>query len=187
MSQRNISLLGYALLGLVGEKARSGYDLRKLFAETALGSFSDSPGAIYPALARLEKQALIRSEVEERAALRRRRVFRLTTRGAKQLRVWLRQAVTRDDIVRRQGDLMLRFAFLEKELGADAAIGFLKDLRQQVAGYIPELKNFLQSRQKEMPLSAMLALDSGIRSYQALLEWAQYGIRLYSRKRKQDL
>lgn len=40
----------------------SGYDLRKVFAETALGSYSSSPGAICPALARLEKQGLVIGE-----------------------------------------------------------------------------------------------------------------------------
>ena len=38
----------------------SGYDLRKIFTTTAMGSFSDSPGAIYPALARLEANGLVR-------------------------------------------------------------------------------------------------------------------------------
>jgi len=184
MSERNISLLGYALLGLVSEKPRSGFDLRKLFAETAMGSFSDSPGAIYPALARLEKQSLIRSTVEERAALRRRRVFRLTSDGRKELRAWLRRPVTRDHVVRGQSDLMLRFAFMEIALGSNAAVAFLKDLRGQIAAYLPELKNFLNNKRKQMSLSTMLALDSGIRSYEALFDWTQYGIRMYSRKRR---
>ena len=85
MTTKPISLLGYALLGLVQQRPSSGYDLRKMFAETAMGSFSDSPGAIYPALTRLEKRGLIRSEVEERAALRRRRLYRLTPKGRAEL------------------------------------------------------------------------------------------------------
>jgi DNA-binding PadR family transcriptional regulator len=53
MKAQPISILGYALLGLIHQKPSSGYDLRKTFTETAMGSFSNSPGAIYPALARL--------------------------------------------------------------------------------------------------------------------------------------
>jgi len=48
-----ITVLGYALLGLLQQKAQSGYELRKVFAETAMGNYSSSPGAIYPALERL--------------------------------------------------------------------------------------------------------------------------------------
>ena len=59
----NDSLLGFALLGLLEERPRSGYDLRKVFAQTAMGTFSDSPGAIYPALGRLEKRGLVRGTV----------------------------------------------------------------------------------------------------------------------------
>jgi DNA-binding PadR family transcriptional regulator len=47
-------VLGYTLMGLLHQKALPGYELRKVFATTRLSSFSDSPGSIYPALARLE-------------------------------------------------------------------------------------------------------------------------------------
>jgi len=50
------SLLELALLGLVLREQRSGYALRKVFAETALGGNSSSPGAIYPALKRQRRQ-----------------------------------------------------------------------------------------------------------------------------------
>ena len=42
---RTLSLLEFALLGLVHDhQPCCGYDLRKVFAETPMGSFSDSPG-----------------------------------------------------------------------------------------------------------------------------------------------
>ena len=184
MTTKPISLLGYALLGLVQQRPSSGYDLRKMFAETAMGSFSDSPGAIYPALTRLEKRGLIRSEVEERAALRRRRLYRLTPKGRAELLGWLTLPITRNEIIRGQGEVMLRFAFIESALGAGAALKLLREFHQQLATYLPELKNFLEANKKKMPLSAMLALDSGIRGHEALLKWAQYGIGLYERRRK---
>jgi DNA-binding PadR family transcriptional regulator len=78
MSTPEVSLLGYALLGLLAQKESSGYDLRKTFADTPMQSFSDSPGAIYPALKRLELSGLIRGKVEQGSGLRRRQLFRLT-------------------------------------------------------------------------------------------------------------
>jgi len=71
MGPSKIPLLGYALLGLLTGKPSSGYDLRKFFASTAVGTFSDSPGAIYPALQRLAASGLIRGQIEERGGLRR--------------------------------------------------------------------------------------------------------------------
>ncbi|HKN34165.1 MAG TPA: PadR family transcriptional regulator [Terriglobales bacterium] len=96
----NISLLAYALLGLLQQEPRSGYDLRKIFSATPLTSFSDSPGSIYPALERLERQGLIRSRVEERSGLRRRRLFRLTTAGVNELKGWQSRPLIRDDVIR---------------------------------------------------------------------------------------
>src|SRR3954462_14165168 len=76
-NQSKIPSLGYALLGLLQQKPSSGYDLRKIFSSTSMKTYSDSPGAIYPALRRLEQEALIRGTIEEGSGLRRREVFQL--------------------------------------------------------------------------------------------------------------
>src|ERR1039458_5879899 len=114
---KNDSLLGYALLGLIHEQPQSGYDLRKIFASTAMGTFSDSPGAIYPALRRLETDELVCGTVVESATLRRRRVFQITPQGLDAFKAWLLQPVTRDDVIRRIPDLMVRFAFMDRTVG----------------------------------------------------------------------
>ena len=179
MKQESPSVLGYALLGLIHHKPSSGYDLRKTFAETAMGSYSSSPGAIYPALERLEKRGLIRSVVEEGPGMRRRRVYRVTPNGVRELKQWLSSAITRGAIVRGLAELMLRFAFMERALGAQASIQFLRNLKAELKAYVPTLKAFLRKNGPKMPLSARLALDSGIRNYEALTRWTDYAIRTY--------
>jgi PadR family transcriptional regulator AphA len=179
MNSVNISTLGYALLGLIHQKPSSGYDLRKTFTETAMGSFSNSPGAIYPALERLEKRGSIQSEVEDRAGLRRRRVYRLTASGEKEFKHWLAQPVTRKEVVSGLGELMLRFAFMEQALGATGAIAFLRKFRIELDAYLPELKKYLEEYGAQMPLSGMLALDSGIRNYETLQQWCEYALQKY--------
>ncbi|MHC4537428.1 MAG: PadR family transcriptional regulator, partial [Planctomycetota bacterium] len=60
MNENNsISTLSLAVLGLIAQKPHSGYDLRKVFSTTPLGHFSSSPGAIYPALKRIEKSGWV--------------------------------------------------------------------------------------------------------------------------------
>src|SRR5271169_3839975 len=127
MSSTKIPSLGYALLGLL-QKPSSGYDLRKVFSSTSMKTYSDSPGAIYPALNRLEKQGLIRGTIEEGSGLRRRQVFRLTPKGLAELRIWIALPLTRDDIGSGLKTVMLRFAFSETVIGTSASVEILKSL-----------------------------------------------------------
>jgi len=162
----------------------SGYDLRKVFAQTAMGSFSDSPGAIYPALGRLEKRGLVRGTVEESTSLRKRRVFKLTAKGVAALKAWLRRPVTRDDVMRRIGELMLRFAFMDEALGAERTTEFLREYAEQLSEYIPSLKGFHKAQADKMPLSARLAFESGIEEYEVRLKWARSSLAVFEKRKR---
>jgi len=184
MQQADISLLGYALLGLLQQQDRSGYDLRKIFSSTPMTSFSDSPGSIYPALRRLEQRGLIRSRVQERSGLRRRRLFHLMPAGASELKRWQRQPIVREDVIRGTGELMLRFGFMDESLGPAESLRFLTALKTELAAYIPSLRAYLEEHRKEMPLSGRLGLESGINSYECLLNWARNAIKSYDKKER---
>ncbi len=173
------STLAFALLGLIWQEPRSGYDLRKFFSSTPMISFSDSPGAIYPALHRLEQRGLVRGHVEERPGLRRRRIFQLTARGRAEFRRWQKQPVTRDDVVRNLDALMLRFAFMDQFAEKGAALRFLKAFQKELAAYIPSLREYLKSNRKYMPQSGRLALESGIQGYEAQLRWTRTAMAKY--------
>ncbi|HTV06280.1 MAG TPA: PadR family transcriptional regulator [Acidobacteriaceae bacterium] len=175
------SVLGFALLGLLEQQPMSGYDLRKIFASSAMGSFSDSPGAIYPALGRLEERGLVRGTLEGSSGLRRRRVYRVTPKGAAAFKAWLKKPVTRDDVVRHSNHLMLRFAFMDLSLGAEHAVRFLRQLSAELKGYLPGLRGYLAAQGSEMPLSSRLALEFGMQQYKTLLKWAKDSIALYER------
>jgi len=159
----------------------SGYDLRKIFATTALGSFSDSPGAIYPALRRLETQGWVSGQIQAAAGLRRRRVFRPTSPGRAAFKAWLKKPVMRDDVVRGVGALMLRFAFMDKTLNAEQTLGFLDEFIGELSAYIPTLGQYLDGHGSEMPLSGRLALECGIEEYEARLQWAKRAAGLYQK------
>jgi DNA-binding PadR family transcriptional regulator len=184
---KNDSLLGYALLGLIHEQPQSGYDLRKIFASTAWGTFSDSPGAIYPALRRLETAGQVCGTVVESATLRRRRVFHITPEGLATFKAWLMQPVTHDDVIRRISDLMVRCAFMDQTVGEERTAEFLGEFAGQLAAYLPSLRQYLESHMREMSHSSRLALLSGIDEYEGRLRWARTAITLYEqRKRNQE-
>jgi DNA-binding PadR family transcriptional regulator len=179
MSERNISLLGYALLGLLYSRPSSGYDLRKIFALTPLRSFSDSPGAIYPALQRLEERRLIRGKVEEGSGLRRRKIYRLSAGGVAELKKWLIRPVTGEDVVRGMDELLLRFAFMDSVIERSVVIEFLRAWERELKSYVPTLREYLKSEQSKMPTCGRLALESGIRSYETQLRWVRDALATY--------
>jgi len=181
MNRSDIPLLGYALLGLIDLKPSSGYDLRKIFAETAMGNYSSSPGAIYPALERLESQRLIRGVVEDSAGLRRRRIYRITSSGTTELKWWLSKPIQQEDVMRGANELMLRFSFMEHVLGARAVLTFLEEFRVAIKSYLSGLESYARENAKQMPLSGRLALESGVRGYRSMYEWTAYAIRAYRR------
>ena len=183
MKAADISKLGYALLALLQQQPSSGYALRKIFSSTAMTTYSDSPGAIYPALQRLQQQGLIRGTIEESAGLRRRQIFRLTPNGLAALKKWIGRPLVRADVIRGLDEVMLRFAFSQQAAGAPASVRLLKSLATELAAYIPDLREQLRA-QKVMPTSGRLALESGIRSYECLLDWTRYALATYVRQEK---
>lgn len=183
-TMKNDSLLGFALLGLLHKQPMSGYDLRKVFASTAMGSFSDSPGAIYPALKRLEARGMVRGTLEESTGLRQRRVFRNTARGVAAFKAWLKRPVTRDDVIRRIGELMLRFAFMDQALDPERTARFLREYGARLAEYVPSLKEFHEAQEAKMPLSARLAFESGIEEYETRLMWVNTSLAKYEQGKR---
>jgi DNA-binding PadR family transcriptional regulator len=186
MNPPKIPSLGFALLGML-LKPSSGYDLRKVFSSTAMKTYSDSPGAIYPALRRLQKQGLIRGTVEDGAGLRRRQIFRLTPKGLAELKQWITLPITREDLASGLKTLMLRFAFSEIAIGPAASLAMLQSLEAALQPHLLNLREHLQAMQamKAAPTSGRLALECGIRSYESLFDWTRYAITTYEKQMKE--
>jgi DNA-binding PadR family transcriptional regulator len=159
------SPLAYALLGLLHQAPQSGYDLRKTFVSTPLSHFSDSPGAIYPALRRLSRQGWI-APVARPQGGRRRRLFEPTALGRRALRQWLGRAPTPDDVIRGWDVLMLRLAFMG-ESARVPMLRFLVAIESALQRYVAELEAFQAEKGPDLPLGAQLAFESGVEGYRA--------------------
>jgi DNA-binding PadR family transcriptional regulator len=177
-----IPSLGYALLGMLHQKPASGYDLRKIFSSTSMKTYSDSPGAIYPALNRLEKQGLIRGTIEQGSGLRRREMFRPTPKGLSELKQWITRPITREDMITRVQEIMLRFAFCEHAVGPDATIELLQAMQTALKTHVAALHEELQAMQAFLPTSGRLAFECGIRGNQSLLDWTRYALATYAKE-----
>ncbi len=172
----DISTLSLAIMGLIAQKRQSGYDIRKTFATTPMGHFSSSPGAIYPALKRLEKDGWICGNVDGEKALRPRKVYEMTEPGRAVLKTHLLQPVTRDDVIWRMDDLMLRFSLMDGLVGREATLRFLHGFATELEAYVAHLRSFLEGARDFMPVSGRLAMENGIESYQTNAAWARRAI-----------
>lgn len=171
------SLLEHALLALAHQEPRSGYALRRVFATTPMGHYSDSPGSIYPALDRLARRGWLSAAVHGAGSLRPRRVFSITPAGLDQLEKWLSARITADDVMWRMDDVMLRFAFVADVLGLAAALAFSCDLEGALAAHVRQLTRFYAAAARAMPVTGRLALASGVEMYEAQHRWAVRAVR----------
>lgn len=114
--------------------------------------------------------------------MRRRQVFRVTAKGTAELRKWITRPLTQDDLAGGLKEVMLRFAFSERAAGPGASVQLVQALRAQLEQYVPTLDAQLQAGQAVMSRSGRLALESGIRSYECLMEWTNHALRIYAGK-----
>jgi DNA-binding PadR family transcriptional regulator len=172
----SLSTLEMALLGLLGQKPQSGYDLRKTFATTAMRHYSDSPGSIYPALRRLESRGWI-APVGASGGIsdaRRRQEFALTPAGKGTLIAWLEQQVSKEDVTFRLAELVLRFAFMDGNVPRSTTIRFLDQFSHELGVYAGQLRAQFEQTSARTPLhTGLLAFELGIKGMETQLAWAQ--------------
>lgn len=159
------------LLALISQQPSSGYEIRKVLVSTPMAHYSDSPGSIYPALKRIEKRGLVRSE-EESVGQRKRQRYACTAKGNSALKQWLTKSVTRADVMYNLDELLLRFAFMQP-LSRSEALAFLADLESHLEHHVIELKKFFAAVKKAMPITGRLAMESGIEGYETTLRWTR--------------
>src|SRR5690348_4827029 len=88
MSEK-ISTLGYALLGLLGIEALSGYDLSRQLVQPISYFWSAQRSHIYPELARLEARGLVTHERIEQLERPDKKVYTLTAAGRHAVSEWI--------------------------------------------------------------------------------------------------
>lgn len=174
MTKRNIdSDLSLAILGLLSIQPLSGYGLRKIFLTTAMGYFSASPGAIYPALRKLEEAGLVKGTVENASTLRPRMVYALTPAGRADLKSALSRPVSREDVIRRMDTLILRFSFMDGLLPKAGILEFLRSLWSGIEAYLEVLDAEVRRDALRYSFCARAALEQGQETFRMNARWAK--------------
>lgn len=184
MSDKPLTTLEYGLLGLVGMVPMSGYDVHKVFETTPLAHFSSSPGAIYPALRRLERRGLLEARLDQTTEARPRRVYSLSEAGDAALLAWLREPVTQEGMVRDAGAPILRFSLMQGRLSPAEVVAYLEGYRRVVKSYVEELRGYLPDVRVDSALHARLALERGISGYESDVDWIGHAIAAIKRKQR---
>ena len=181
-SARQATTLEYALLALLDQEPRSGYGLRRVFALTPLGHFSDSPGAVYPALHRLVARRWVAAGAPQGG--RRRQEFRIRARGRGAFVAWLRLPVTAADVTSDPDALLLRFAFMGQALPAAAIRGFLREYERRMASQLEGLRRHHGEHARAWPLTGRLAFEHGLAQHEAQVVWARRAARALGRTKE---
>jgi DNA-binding PadR family transcriptional regulator len=170
---RRLTNLEYLLLSLSRDQPASGYALRKAFADTPLGHYSDSPGSIYPALQRLRRRGLLRPVKGPSPNGRGTQRFAITPKALAELRLWAQQPITREEVRNDPAALMLRFVICAQLSGDSAAHQFVLHLETRALEIVEELQGYLAGSGKALPLATRLAVEQGLTGYRALAAWAE--------------
>ena len=162
------------LLGIIAREPRSGYGLKKLFNASPASVYQPSPGALYPALRRLEDRGLLQAERKVSSGRRALRLYHVTEAGLAVHLDWLRQPVVPDTVAADLGMHLMRFALMENHLERGAVLAFLNDLADALDSFVSGIEQFVASGTgQSLRPHAVLALEHGIIMHRASLEWAR--------------
>ncbi len=131
-------------LAILHEGDATGYEIRKLSTEGEYAYFVEASfGSIYPALARLEEEGLVRSHVQQQAGRPAKKIYSITDAG---------RAAFRDSLFEDLGDDVYRSAFLlfarfAPELPADLVETRLRERLAKQDDAIRKLKDLQEEHQ----------------------------------------
>ena len=80
----------YVILGYLSWRPLSGYDLKKLIADSVAFYWSGNNNQIYTTLVELHRGGAVTNEVQPQEHLPARKVYSITEQGRAELQVWLR-------------------------------------------------------------------------------------------------
>src|SRR5947208_6107823 len=107
-----------ALLALLAQRPRHGYELRDLFEAALGGHWELNSGQIYSSLDRLARDGLVVEEGVERSGGPDKRLWALTDEGRKELATWFEMPVPRDYRLRDEFYLKLMLALVTQPASA---------------------------------------------------------------------
>ena len=171
MSRSNKSEM--AVLGLLAQGARTGYDVRKACEEALVHFWSESYGQIYPVLGRLHERGWVEREtVRDEGPTKH--VYHLTKAGRSALRAWLGEP---PEPLRVRNELLLK-VFLGRQADPEDLREVLEGYQERVdkrRGVLSGIRAEIAAEESSNPDAPywLLTLDFGLRALEAQAAWVR--------------
>ncbi len=159
----------HAVLGLLAQRPRHGYELHAAFEAVVGGeqNWDVKPAQIYATLSRLQENGLVVENAVEQSGGPEKRIYAITPQGEAALREWYRQAVARE----HQRDEFFIKLMLSLVTGAADPYAIIRTQRSQL---YQDLHNVTVQRSRADPraeLAKILLYDKSIMHLEADLRW----------------
>lgn len=165
----------YAILGFLSWRPFSGYDLKKLFADSLSFYWSGNNNQIYRTLVQLHNEGLVTVEVQVQADRPPRKVYTITEQGRAALREWV---VSAPELPQLRNTFLVQLAWAD-QLGDAELDGLLAQYEHEVEMQLLMCRE--QARRggtnpartaRESYLWTMIA-ENWVASYESELAWVR--------------
>jgi DNA-binding PadR family transcriptional regulator len=156
----------YVILGMLGWRPMSGYEIKSIVDKSTRFFWAVSYGQIYPELRRLSREELVEGKASPQGG-RKRNVYRLTPAGRKELRAWLRSAPQVYEL-RDEGLLKLFFASATEGRSAPATLEAMRRGHERIVEQLRLVE--AESRPVGFP---SLILTHGIELHGWIADWCE--------------
>lgn len=175
----------YTILGALNVEPLSGYDIKR--GSVRLGEFfwSESPGQIYPTLAKLLKEGSVKLETQKSKGGRVKKIYSITKEGKKKLQDWLKEPAEKEV---PRNELVLKLY-----LGANISLNeniqhmeqHLKKMQETFDRYQLVYKRLKEdNRMDARALAWEIALKHAFYHIEAELAWSDEVLKLLKRKNR---
>jgi DNA-binding PadR family transcriptional regulator len=172
-----LSSTAYVILGMLNWRPRSGYEIKNAVDNSTRFFWAASYSQIYPELKRLSKQGMVEGEAVPTGG-RRRKVFKITAAGRRELRKWLDQPAETFEL-RNEGLLKL---FFSESASPERGVELLREQAARHAANVEQLREIESKLDKDG--YPYLVLRNGIEFNQWASDWYERAARQLARRAK---
>ena len=168
----------FAVLGILSLGSASGYDIKKMMAQSTDHFWREGDGSIYPILKQLLDEGLLTCEIENSDSEKPKKVYSLTVDGQQELEDWL---VEDPSLFPNRNELLLK-VFFGWNVDPKITIHHIENFKRTVQSIKDKYETIAQQMFPQ-PLSGaklfqFLTLKAGMINSAASLEWCDEALRM---------
>ena len=162
--------LKYALIGLLAENPKYGYEIKQQF-EGALGNvWSVSYGQLYPTLRHLSEVGWVTKKTAPGKKAAEKNIYSITAKGKKRLDEWLLKPLRTN--YRVKDEFTLKFLFFDK-VPKEKVLDYLKSQQKKTIMQKENFQRTLVSIREEINFFLQAIIRKGIIHLEAENQWLE--------------